>query len=645
MAQFGSASALGAEGRRFESGYPDQHAFATGGFQWQSGAMLTDPATYLALVTALAVACQVIAWAVRIPSILVLLLVGFALGQVVTPDEVLGRDVLFGGVSLAVGIILFEGSLSLRLHDIRDLGRPTLRLCTVTVAVAWALITLTGWLLGFPFELALLVGAILVVTGPTVIGPILRQLRPTRRVAALLRWEGIVVDPIGAILAVLVFQAVLAGTSGDPFGAVVASLLTTIVTAVGIALGLGALLEIAIKRHLVPDFLHGAVFLSAAVGGLAVSNLIEPESGLLTVTLMGIYLANRPNLHLEHVTEFKEHLQVLLVGVLFIVLAGRVAPAAVVDIAPVAALFVLSLVLVVRPVSVLLGLAGTAATSEERRLLAFMAPRGIIAAAVTSIFALELSHAADRVTDPAHAARLARLGEEASQMVPLVFIVIVATVALYGLGVGRLAERLGLATTSPQGVILAGGDEWIVRVATALGELGVDVVVVSVYRSAINRARMAGVRVEMANLLSDYVVRDMDLAGLKTFVAATDQDERNTIAAREFAHVLGRANVFQLASEADEHVGVDRTETASHLTARTPFAPALPYKELMMRARDMEVRRTSLTPQFTYEDFRELHGEEAIAMFTVRGDDVDVVTEKSTFDGELTLVSLVPVQD
>ena len=604
-----------------------------------------DPASYLALVLALAVVCQVLAWAIRIPSILLLLVVGFGLGQVVSPDDVLGRDVLFGGVSLAVGVILFEGALSLKVKDIRDLGRSTVRLCTVTVAVAWALMTLTGWALGFPLELALLVGAILVVTGPTVIGPILRQLRPTRRIAALLKWEGILVDPIGAILAVLVFQALLAGASNDPLTAVLASLGTTIVTAVVITVVLGVGLEVAIKRHLVPDFLHGAFFLAAAVGALALSNAIESESGLLTVTLLGIYLANRPNLHLEHVAQFQEHLQVLFVGILFVVLAGRVSPEAIVDIAPQAGIFVLVLVLVVRPASILLGLIGTGATSEERRLLAFMAPRGIVAAAVTSVFALELSHAAERVTDPEHAERLEHLGEQASQMVPLVFIVIVTTVAIYGLGVGRLAERLGLATTSPQGVVLAGGDEWVVRVAKALDDLGVDVVIVTGFRAALRRARSEGLRVEMANVLSDYVVRDMDLAGLKTFVAATDQDERNAIAAREFSHVLGRKHVFQLAAAPTEHVGADRTETASHLTARTAFSPALEHAEMTRRARDMDVRRTSLTEKYTYEDFQEAHGGQAIALFTVRGEEVDVVTEKSSIEGELRLVSLVPRED
>ncbi len=213
-----------------------------------------NPASYLALVLVVASLCQWAAWQFRVPSILLLLIAGFGLGQLVTPDEVLGRDVLFGAVTLAVGIILFEGSMTLRFRDVRDLGRPVLRLFTLTPLIAWSLITLTAWLLGFALELALLVGAILIVTGPTVIAPILRMLRPTRRVAALLKWEGIVVDPIGAILAVLVFQGVLLVRDGQALPLLVGSLLLTIGVAVVLGLGLGWILEQLMKRHLIPDF-------------------------------------------------------------------------------------------------------------------------------------------------------------------------------------------------------------------------------------------------------------------------------------------------------------------------------------------------------------------------------------------------------
>src|SRR5699024_9800087 len=195
---------------------------------------------------------------------------------------------------------------------------------------------------------------------------------------------------------------------------------------------LGILLEIAMKRHLVPDYLHGATFLAAAVGAMELSNHVQDESGLLTVTILGIYLANRPGLHLEHVMAFNEHLQVVLVAVLFVILAGAASYGHVPDIPPTAFPMVLALVPVIRPVSVIAGLLGRGATKEERRLLSFMAPRGIVAAAVTSVFALQLGRASESVSDPAHAAKLARLGEEAQSLVPLVFVVIVATVTIYG---------------------------------------------------------------------------------------------------------------------------------------------------------------------------------------------------------------------
>lgn len=616
-----------------------------------------DPAGYLALVAVVAALCQWAAWELRVPSILLLLIVGFGLGQLVTPDEVLGRDVLFGAVTLAVGIILFEGSMTLRLRDVRDLGRPVLRLFTLTPLIAWALITLAAWMLGFPLELALLVGAILIVTGPTVIAPILRMLRPTRRVAALLKWEGIVVDPIGAILAVLVFQGVLLLRDGQPLPLLVGSLVLTIAVATVLGLGLGVLLEVLMRRHLIPDFLHGVVFLAAAVGALVASNAVQSESGLLTVTILGIYLGNRPELHLRHVEEFSEHLQVLLVGMLFVILAGRITPAEVAGIAPQGALFVAILVVLVRPISILVGLWGTPVTRQERTLLSFMAPRGIVAAAVASIFGLEFLHAAERTAEAAAGATgdaadalqrradsLMELAAEAEDLVPLIFFVIVCTVAIYGLGVGHLAERLGLATASPQGVLFAGGSRWIVEAAKALDEADVAVTVVARDYAKLARARQAGVRSVTANILSDYAVKDMELAGIRSLIAGTPDDNANATAAREFAHVLGRSNVYQVARGDEREGASDRTRAASHLSARTCFQPPRTHEELtgLMDA-GYTVRSTSLTEKFTLDDFRERRGADAVLMFTLIGGVVTVITPDSTVPQEgVTLISLVP---
>lgn len=609
-----------------------------------------EPAPYIALVVALAVTAQTIAWRFGFPSILLLLMVGFVLGQAVDPEEVFGRDVLFGGVTIAVGVILFEGSMSLRSRDLKDLRQPVLRLCTVTVVIAWGLMTVAGIVVGIPWQLSLLVGAILVVTGPTVIAPILRSLRPTRRVSALLRWEGIIVDPIGAVLAVLVFQAVAAGRRDDTTLQLIATLGRAVGIAAVLALAVGILLEQLLERHTIPDHLQGVACVGGAVVALTASNAIEAESGLLAVTLLGIFLGNRPRLHLHHVAEFTEHLQVLLVGVLFVVLAGRVAPDELVDVLPRGLLFIALLVVIVRPVSIYLGLAGTKVTKEERSLLARMAPRGIVAAAVTSIFALEFRHAADvaRADGDPRAADLERLATEADLLVPLVFLLIVCTVAFYGLGVGRLAERLGLASTSPQGVLFVGGQDWVVEAAQKLEALGIPCLVVARGYRDLTGARRTGLNTVATNILSDYAVRDIDLAGIGRLVATTKNDEVNATAAREFAHVLGKPNVYQLRRHDLDAVSSDemarRRHTAEHLTARTPFTPALTHHEMDARSdAGWRVVSTRLTETHPLERFYETHTADAVCLFWIRDGKLTIPTEKAPPpDHGITLIALVP---
>lgn len=628
---------------------------------WQS---LTDALAnltftgYLALVAVVAIVAQWLAWRLKVPSILLLLVIGFGMGQLIRPDDILGLDVLFGGVTLAVGVILFEGALTLRFRDVRELGRPVLRLCSVTVAIAWVLITVTARLVGFEWEIALLVGAILVVTGPTVIAPILRTMRPTRRIASLLKWEGIVVDPIGAVLAVLVFQGVLSGRGGDAFPQLVGNLALTLLLAGVLGIGLGIGLEFIVRRHAIPDFLLGVSFVGTAVAALVISNTIQSESGLLTVTVLGIYLGNRPQLHLRFVEEFSEHLQVLFVGVLFIVLAGRIVPAEIIAVAPRALLFVAILVIVVRPVSIWLGLIGTRVTREERQLLAFMAPRGIVAAAVTSIFGLEFAGAAQRTFEEAadaegdaatqllqRAENLESLAAQATELVPLVFLVIVATVAIYGLGVGRLAERLGLATTSPQGVLFVGGQKWVVEVALALKKAGITTTVVSSEYDKTARAKRAGLRAVLANILSEFAVQDMDLAGTKTLIAATSEDEVNFTAAREFSHLLGRANVFQLPrNENPSGSSGNRTEAAPHLSAPACFSPPRTNSQLKdLVARGYHGKHTTLTKKFTLSDFHKMWGPEVVVMFVMQDGEVSVasnVTKVPQYG--VAIIALVP---
>ncbi len=617
-----------------------------------------DPTAYLALVVVVAVIAQWTAWALKVPSILLLLVIGFLLGRLVQPDDILGRDVLFAGVNLAVGIILFEGALTLRFRDIRDLKRPVIRLSTFTVVIAWVLISVSAWLVGFEPEMSVLVGSILIVTGPTVIAPILRMIRPTRRVSSLLKWEGIIVDPIGAVLAVLVFQGMLQLRSDDPLPDLILALLLTLVLSLALGLGLGWVVGWLMYHHAIPDFLHGVFFVAVAVGALVASNAVQSESGLLTVTVMGIYLGNQKRLRLRLVEEFAEHLQVLFVGALFLVLAARITPSAIIDILPRALIFVVLLVVVVRPISIIVGLIGTKVSREERSLMLWMAPRGIVAAAIASVFGLQFSQAAqDTAVEAAEAtgeeadallsqaARLSDLADQATDLVPLVFIVIVATVAIYGLGVGRLAERLGLAARSPQGVLFVGGQQWIVDTAKSLKAAGITTRLVSNEFPTTAQARRVGLDAVTANILSEFAVTDMELTSFKTLIAATPTDEVNATAAREFSKVLGQANVFQLVQrEKPAGATSGRTDAAEHLMAPPCFSPTRTNSQLKdLLQRGFVVKHTHLTARFTRADFEHMWGEEIVYMFVLDDGDLDVVNDRMKVPQKgVSIIALVP---
>ena len=270
----------------------------------------------LGAIIVLGVIAQWLAWRLQLPAILLLLVFGFLAGPgtgLLRPDELFG-DLLFPVVSLSVAIILFEGSLSLKFHELRDGGAVVARLTTIGIAVTWLLASTAAHVaVGLSLPIALLLGAILVVTGPTVIIPLLRQVRPVGRVGSVVKWEGIVNDPIGAILAVLVFEAVVASGAGMP-SILIAGVLKALL--LGSLLGLlGAALLVAILRYYaVPDSLQNSVATMLVVVVFLVSNAVQSESGLLAVTVMGIALANQRLAAIRHIYEFKENLRVILIA-------------------------------------------------------------------------------------------------------------------------------------------------------------------------------------------------------------------------------------------------------------------------------------------------------------------------------------------
>ena len=388
----------------------------------------------LASIVLLGIGAQWLGWRLKLPSILLLLLFGFLAGPIlgiVDPDALLG-ETLFPLVSLAVGLILFEGGLNLKRSELVGIRSTVYLLISVGVLLTWAIGTAGAYfLLDFDITLATLLGAILVVSGPTVVIPLLNHVRPSERVTSVLKWEGILVDPVGATLAVLVFQAILGGSfeSFTLTGAVTGTLLTLLIG--GVLGGAGALLLLWLfSGHRVPEHLQTPVTLMLVVAVFVLANLLRAESGLMATTLMGIILANQQRVNVKHVVTFNEELGILILSALFILLAARLNLADLLAVGWRGLVFLALLVLVARPLAVLLSTIRSELPNKERLFLAWLAPRGIVAVSVASLFAFDLAEAGYA---------------EAEALVPVTFLVVIGTVALYGLTAGPLAQRLGLS--------------------------------------------------------------------------------------------------------------------------------------------------------------------------------------------------------
>ena len=558
----------------------------------------------VASIITLGIAAEWFAWRVGLPSILVLLVFGFAAGPLVgflDPDLMLG-DLLFPIVSISVAVILFEGGASLRISELREIGGVVRNLVTIGAAVTWVLAATAAYVfLGLEPAAAALLGAILVVTGPTVIVPLLRQMRPVPSVASTLKWEGILIDPIGAVLAVLVFEAVVAGGLESATAAILLVLLKTLlIGGFMAALGVG-ILVLLLDRYWVPDFLQSPLALMIVIAAFAASNVLQAESGLLTATLMGVALANQKAVEVRHILEFKENLRVLLISSLFILLAARLELADLAGIGWPELAFLAALILVIRPLSVAVSTLGSELEWRERAIVAFVAPRGIVAAAVSSIFALELIHA----------------GHDARQLVSLTFMVIIGTVAIYGLGSRPLARLLGVSKPDPQGILFVGAHPWALRIAAEVQRQGFNVRMADTNYSNISDARMEGLPTYYGSSLTETALDTIDLDGIGRMLALTANHEVNSLTAVNFTEIFGKREVYQLPHE--KFAAGSKGAVSKHLRGRFLFDETASYWDLTARFDSgAEVKTTNLTDEFDFQRFKERYPD-SIPLFLIDG--------------------------
>ncbi len=510
----------------------------------------------LALLFFLGFLAQWGAWGFRLPSILLLFGAGLLIGPVTglfQPDELFG-SLLFPLVSALIGVILFEGGLSLEYEELEDLRNSVIRIIVLGILVTFLLTSFFAYfLLDFPLSFALITGGILVVTGPTVVIPLLNQIRPKGDAGIVARWEGIIIDPIGALLAVIVFDVIIAGYSGalQGFGLGFVKFGYGAVIGTGIGFISAWLLVQFLRRFWIPDHLHNFAILAMVLTSQAAANHFVHEAGLFTVTVMGMFMANQKEVAIKHIVHFKEELRTLFISALFLVLVARLDLSFITEVNTSELLFLGALILLVRPAAVVISSLGTELSWPERGFLAWIAPRGIVAAAMASIFSKGLGEL-DAFSP-----------EQTMEIANITFLVIAGTVAVYGLTLPPLSRWLGLSEKDPQGLLLIGAHNWARELAALLQEENVPVRLIDKNYRNIHRTRNRDLPATFLDVLSAADFQRINIQGLGHLLALTPNDEANTIAAMHGRDVgFPSANVFQVSPVFDPAGEQAETEIA-----------------------------------------------------------------------------------
>ncbi|MEY2231644.1 cation:proton antiporter [Streptomyces sp. BF23-19] len=474
----------------------------------------------LALTVVLATGSQILAGKLRVPALIILLPVGFAAGavtDVVRPDRLLGPD-FSNLVSLSVAVILYDAGLGLDLrklaHHTRGIvGRLLLYGVLLTFFVTG---TVAPAMFGMPLRVAAMLGMILVVSGPTVVGPILDFVRPSDKVRRILIWEGTLTDPIGAILGALTFHAVASSHRidigrGYQLGQFAISLAFGLV---GGAVGT-ALLWFALRTLRLGETLGTLAQLAVVIGVSAGCDILRDDTGLIAAILVGLAAANIRGFDMPSRRPFFETLVQLIIGLLFISISSTVTPASLVPVLLPALGLIAILVLVVRPLVALGAAAHTDLSRGERAFVGWMHPRGIVAAATASAFSSGL---------------VERGVAGAAKILPVTFLVIVGTVLLYALTAAPMARRLGVVKEEGRRVLLVGGEPWVVDLGRALRSAGLDVLMWAGLDEERERIKGAGMDLAKGELLATAINPGARVEGVTAVFLATDDDDFNALA-------------------------------------------------------------------------------------------------------------------
>ncbi|MEX6633857.1 cation:proton antiporter [Hyphococcus lacteus] len=570
-----------------------------------------------AIIGVLGIGAQWLAWRFNLPAIVLMAIAGVIAGPVLNIFAAAGAgpgdppmEALFGEfyrpiIAVAVAVILFEGGLQLNISELRGLGRGVRQLVFPGVLIAWFLGAAAAYLIaGLSWQVALLFGGIMVVTGPTVIIPLLRQSKLNSRPATLLKWEGIVNDPIGALLAVVVFEFLVIGDHGASSTDIISSLIVAAILAAGAGYGFGKLTAVSFRRGWVPEYLKPPVLLALVLVCFELANLLQHEAGLLSVTAMGVTLANSKIASINDLRLFKENITIMLVSGVFIILTANLTMDSIRSLDWSSALFLLAMLFVVRPLTVFIATIGSGLPWKERLLVGWIAPRGIVAVAVSSFFGASL---------------VAEGYADGAKLIPLAFGMVFATVVLHGFTISPLAKALGLASRERPGVLIVGASPFSAALAAKLKDMEVPVTVADTSWRRLKPVRLANVPTYYGEILSEVTEHHMDLNRFGYLLALGGNEAHNALVATDLAPELSRAAIFQVNARGKDEE--DRKALSYTLQGQTFLHSAVALDELMRRHYSGWVfQRTRLSEEYPPEQYKkDLHPEAEIVLVMRKG--------------------------
>ncbi len=610
-------------------------------------------------IVILGILAQWIAWKLKVPAILPLIITGLIVGPLSTLWSAGGEkwispiwnghhglfpgESLFHFVELAIGIILFEGGMTLKREEVKGVGDTIGKLISVGALVTFALSTLAAhYVVNLNWSISFLFAALIIVTGPTVIAPILRNVPLNRNVATVLKWEGILIDPIGALAAVLVYEFISAAGHHEGSFTSEAILQFTQIVLIGLSLGTIAALALRemLKRHMIPHYLLTIFSLAFVLALFIGSSYVVHDSGLLTVVVAGMVLGNIDVPYMDEITYFKESLAILLISILFILLSANIDLEDLMLLQDWRPLTLFALViLVVRPLSVFLSTSKSTLTTKEKLFISWMGPRGIVAAGIASLFGLKL---------------LKDGFPQAEYITPLVFMVVLGTVLLNATTAKLVAKLLGVSLESSNGILIVGATKPSRLIADYLQSCGINVVLVDSNKNNINRADAMGLKAINANIYNDDLSTNLDLNDVGIIMSMTGSNEVNNYAITNLKKFFGETGAYRL-------ITPEELRNPANIDSHGLFSAHDDYINISEVARDHpHVREHVVTDESRVAEFYTLLNEttESVPLFVKKADGkVNMIlatdTSLAAVEGdtivymgqELTLEEIAPTEE